>query len=147
MSHRKQRDHASSKLTIAAALLVACSAGDTTELIGLEEGAPADDPSGEIGYDEFEDEDPEADLDAPYPLFEAYERVKRSFAGVHGEPLPEFAAKCAIATGIELRDFKCSEGTLVPTTNHANGRCDKPNRLNKACDPNSRFQITLLMNM
>jgi hypothetical protein len=60
--------------------------------------------------------------------------------------LQEFTARCDVATGIHVPDFNCSAGTLVPTTNfsggvYPSGFCDRPNRLNLACDPGSRFQV------
>jgi len=57
------------------------------------------------------------------------------------DTLPQYAAKCDAAIGITVPDFNCDNGTLVPTTNYANGKCDRPNRLNQECDPNSRFQV------
>jgi hypothetical protein len=78
---------------------------------------------------------------AGYPLFEALERARREFSGNHGEPLGQFAAKCDLATGVHVRDFNCSEGTEVPTTNVNGALCDRPNRLNRECDPGSRFQV------
>lgn len=57
------------------------------------------------------------------------------------DTLPQYAAKCDAAIGITVPDFVCGNGTVVPTTNHANGKCDRPNRLNQECDPNSRFQV------
>lgn len=57
------------------------------------------------------------------------------------ETLSQYSARCDAATGVTVPDFVCEDGTLVPTTNFANGSCDRPNRLNMACDPDSRFQV------
>jgi len=59
------------------------------------------------------------------------------------ETIEEYAAKCDAAVGASVPDFDCDAGTLVPTTNHANGKCDQPNRLERVCDPNSRFTVLL----
>jgi hypothetical protein len=87
--------------------------------------------------------EPAANLAAPHsgPLEEALERWQREFSGSFGEPLPEYAAKCDIATGIHVPDFNCSSGTLVPDGHPSGSLCDTPNRLNRECDPGSRFQI------
>jgi hypothetical protein len=57
------------------------------------------------------------------------------------ETLEEYAQKCDRAIGATVPDFNCDSGTLVPTTHLANNRCDRPNVLNHACDPGSRFQV------
>lgn len=57
------------------------------------------------------------------------------------EPLEQYAQKCDDAIGVTVPSFDCEDGTLVPTTHHANGKCDQPNRLNQECDPGSRFQV------
>ncbi|WP_147447041.1 hypothetical protein [Corallococcus sp. CA054B] len=57
------------------------------------------------------------------------------------DTLEQYAAKCDAAIGATVPDFNCELGTLVPTTNHVNGKCDRPNRLNEQCDPGSRFQV------
>jgi hypothetical protein len=57
------------------------------------------------------------------------------------DSLPKYAQKCDDAIGVTVPDFDCDDGTLVPTTHHANGKCDRPNRLNKTCDPGSKFQV------
>ena len=57
------------------------------------------------------------------------------------ETLQEYAQKCDRAIGATVPDFNCDNGTLVPTTHLANNRCDRPNVLNHACDPGSRFQV------
>ncbi len=57
------------------------------------------------------------------------------------DSLPQYAAKCDAAIGVTVPSFDCDAGTLVPTTNHASGKCDRPNRLNEECDPGSKFQV------
>ncbi|MBN8232243.1 hypothetical protein JYK02_32500 [Corallococcus macrosporus] len=57
------------------------------------------------------------------------------------DTLEQYAAKCDAAIGATVPDFNCELGTVVPTTNHLNGKCDRPNRLNEQCDPGSRFQV------
>lgn len=76
-----------------------------------------------------------------------------------------FAAKCDAAIGVTVPAFDCEDGTLVPTTldgksfqvedidgNLVNAdeslkafklplACDRPNALNKTCDPGSKFQV------
>jgi hypothetical protein len=116
--------------TALALLGVACgngSNGDSQGPAGLES-----DPSGES-----EDTVPFHDR----PLEEALERWEREFAGEFGETLQEYAAKCDVATGIHVPDFNCASGTLVPTTNFSGTTCDRPNRLNRVCDPGSHFQV------
>lgn len=126
---------------VSAAVVVGCSSGEpegsTSPLT-----EPAVDPG--AGHDAepgFDGAEPHVD-----PIGEALERVRREFAGEHGEPLPQFTAKCDLATGVHVPDFNCSAGTVVPTTNftggtYPNGNCDRPNRLDSACDANSRFQV------
>jgi len=103
---------------------------------------PPDDDLTANGNQEAGGRDPSASLDAEHRL------VPRDFdANIHNhnkaasDTLPEFAAKCDAAIGVTVPDFVCDNGTLVPTTNHANGKCDRPNRLNKVCDPGSKFQV------
>ncbi|RYZ40104.1 MAG: hypothetical protein EOO71_17385 [Myxococcaceae bacterium] len=57
------------------------------------------------------------------------------------DTLEQYAAKCDAAIGATVPDFNCELGTLVPTTNHVNGKCDRPNRLNQQCDPGSKFRV------
>jgi hypothetical protein len=57
------------------------------------------------------------------------------------DTLEGYAQKCDEAIGVTVPDFNCDSGTLVPTTHVANGKCDRPNVLNKECDPGSRFQV------
>jgi hypothetical protein len=65
---------------------------------------------------------------------------EQSFA-LGSDTLEEYASKCDREIGVTVPDFVCDDGTLVPTTHHANGKCDRPNVLNRECDPGSRFQV------
>lgn len=66
-----------------------------------------------------------------------------------GDTLREYALKCEEATGLSVQDFNCDSGTEVPDTHPsstpakygATETCDRPNHLNKECDPGSRFQV------
>ena len=58
-----------------------------------------------------------------------------------GDTLEGYPQKCDEAIGVTVPDFDCGSGTLVPTTHLANNQCDRPNVLNKECDPGSRFQV------
>jgi hypothetical protein len=63
------------------------------------------------------------------------------------DALQTYAQQCDEAIGISVPDFDCDAGTDVPVTNPVPGpngtvaMCDRPNRLNKECDPGSRFQV------
>jgi hypothetical protein len=64
------------------------------------------------------------------------------------DELTQYAQACDQAIGVTVPDFKCDEGTEVPTTNltppdakYPNGNCDRPNHLNQECDPGSHFQV------
>ncbi|WP_163999560.1 hypothetical protein [Pyxidicoccus caerfyrddinensis] len=57
------------------------------------------------------------------------------------DALQEYAQQCDQAIGVTVPDFSCENGTIVPTKHHVAGKCDQPNRLNRECDPNSRFQV------
>jgi hypothetical protein len=62
------------------------------------------------------------------------------------DSLPEFARKCRDATGEDVPAFDCDDGTPVPEEHlsgagYPNQFCDRPNVLNHACDPGSRFQV------
>ena len=62
------------------------------------------------------------------------------------ESLASFARTCEAATGIDVPEFDCDKGTEVPETHlsgagYPNQFCDRPNVLNHACDPGSRFQV------
>ncbi|RKH67184.1 hypothetical protein D7W81_14260 [Corallococcus aberystwythensis] len=69
------------------------------------------------------------------------EPVLAQQASALSDTLEQYAAKCDAAIGATVPDFNCELGTVVPTTNHVNGKCDRPNRLNQQCDPGSRFQV------
>jgi hypothetical protein len=110
---------------------VACSSGEAGTVGAKNDNAPPE-----------RDARATTESDDPHgPLEEDLARSRHEFAGTFGEPLPELAAKCDAATGIHVPDFNCANGTEVPISHFANGRCDRPNRLNKECDPGSRFQI------
>jgi hypothetical protein len=64
------------------------------------------------------------------------------------DSLSEYAAKCDSATGIRVRSFNCGDGVevpgqgSVPSPPHSTSiKCDRPNILNEACDPGSKFQV------
>src|SRR4051812_46381865 len=48
------------------------------------------------------------------------ERTQREFAGGPNQRLEQYAAECDLATGVHIPDFKCSNGTEVPTS-HLSG--------------------------
>ncbi|MDH4153811.1 MAG: hemopexin repeat-containing protein [Nitrospira sp.] len=66
-----------------------------------------------------------------------------------GDTLKEYAQKCDEAIGLSVEDFSCDSGTEVPDTHPSSipvkygltEKCDRPNHLNKECDPGSRFQV------
>jgi hypothetical protein len=71
-----------------------------------------------------------------------------------GDTVKEYAQKCDAAIGITIPMFTCDAkpdgtgGTEVPDTHpthspadYPKGKCDRPNELNKECDPGSRFQV------
>lgn len=62
---------------------------------------------------------------------------------VQAEILEQYAQKCDAAIGATVPDFVCDNGTEVPMThfNAATNTCDEPNRLNKVCDPGSKFTV------
>jgi hypothetical protein len=66
---------------------------------------------------------------------------------VKADELSVYAQECdaAIGAAATVKDFQCDQGTLVPdnhpTSTGTQGSCDEPNRLNKQCDPGSRFQV------
>jgi hypothetical protein len=62
------------------------------------------------------------------------------------DELQDYAQQCnaAIGASATVRDFDCDAGTEVPGQGSAfapDARCDEPNRLDKKCDPGSRFQV------
>jgi hypothetical protein len=62
-------------------------------------------------------------------------------AFAHAESLQDYARKCDAAVGMTVPDFDCDAGSLVPDTHPNGAMCDRPNVLNKVCDPGSRFQV------
>jgi hypothetical protein len=68
-------------------------------------------------------------------------------AEARADPLQDYALQCDAAIGATIPDFDCDAGTEVPMThphptpNYPVGTCDRPNRLNRECDPGSRFQV------
>ena len=62
------------------------------------------------------------------------------------DELQDYAAQCDQAIGVTVPDFDCDAGTDVPGqgttfTGDQTATCDEPNRLNRVCDPGSRFQV------
>ena len=88
--------------------------------------------------DELDVGAPGSDTD---PLAPHDESIGERTFGLVSDTLPQYAAKCDAEIGVTVPDFNCDDGTLVPTTNLANGKCDRPNRLNQECDPGSRFRV------
>lgn len=68
---------------------------------------------------------------------------------VQAQTVQDYAKECDALIGQSVPTFNCDDGELVPDT-HANhptsyglsdSKCDRPNQLNQACDPGSRFQV------
>jgi hypothetical protein len=89
---------------------------------------------------------------AASPVYQAYQAAlagpapARALNG-QSDTLQEYAARCDLATGIHVPGFNCDLGTEVPKQgtipdpgDHST-KCDKPNVLNGACDPGSKFQV------
>ena len=62
------------------------------------------------------------------------------------DELQDYASQCDQAVGTTVPDFDCDAGTDVPGqgttfTGDQTTTCDEPNRLNRVCDPGSRFQV------
>jgi hypothetical protein len=63
------------------------------------------------------------------------------------DQLQDFARQCDQAIGVTVPDFDCDAGTEVPAQGSVFSgpqrtvTCDEPNRLNRQCDPGSRFQV------
>jgi PAN domain len=74
-----------------------------------------------------------------HQTWQARARTRASVDGV-SDTLAQYAAKCDAATTITVPPFSCSNGTEVPGQGQG-GRCDRPNVLNGACDPGSKFQV------
>lgn len=68
-------------------------------------------------------------------------------AEARADALQDYAQQCDAAIGATIPDFDCDAGTEVPVTHpHPNANypltsCDRPNRLNRECDPGSKFQV------
>jgi hypothetical protein len=84
-----------------------------------------------------------------YRAFEAWRNrivTLESDSGGH-DSLMDYSAKCDAATGIQVPSFSCSAGVeppgqgTIPETFPPSTRCDRPNVLNSACDPGSKFQV------
>jgi len=77
------------------------------------------------------------------------EWIEAPCAEGNNESLVAFAQKCTDATNSYVLPFDCEDGEIVPTTNLVGvynpyssvTSCDRPNGLNKTCDPGSRFQV------
>jgi hypothetical protein len=63
------------------------------------------------------------------------------------DALQDCAKQCYDAIGVTVPDFDCDAGTEVPgqgsvfSGNQPGVTCGEPNRLNRQCDPGSRFQV------
>jgi len=63
------------------------------------------------------------------------------------DTLQDYVQQCDAAIGATVPDFDCDAGTEVPVThpvagpNNTVAQCDRPNRLNRVCDPGSHFQV------
>lgn len=77
-----------------------------------------------------------------YQSHQSWQARARTRATVDGvsDTLSQYAAKCDAATGIHVPSFSCDNGTEVPGQGQG-GSCDRPNVLNGACDPGSKFQV------
>ncbi len=68
-------------------------------------------------------------------------------AAAQTDSLSGYAEKCNRATGITVPRFSCRSGVEVPGQGNLpedsalNIKCDRPNVLNNACDPGSKFQV------
>jgi hypothetical protein len=65
-------------------------------------------------------------------------------ADARADALQDYARQCDDAIGVTVPDFDCDAGTEVPgqgSVFNGNATCDQPNRLNRQCDPGSRFQV------
>jgi hypothetical protein len=60
------------------------------------------------------------------------------------DELQNYQRECDLAIGPTVPDFDCDDpaATDVPGNEpNSSGNCDEPNRLNKVCDPGSRFRV------
>jgi len=68
------------------------------------------------------------------------------------DALQDYAQQCDAAIGVTVPDFDCDAGTEVPGQGSVFSgpartvTCDEPNRLNRQCDPGSRFQVLVRSN-
>lgn len=60
-----------------------------------------------------------------------------SFA--QAEPLRTYAKRCAEAMAAPIPEFSCFDGTVIPITGSAGGKCDKPSLFNDSCVKYSRL--------
>jgi hypothetical protein len=96
-----------------------------------------------------QDIDPAHAQSLKYRAFEAWRNRIVAFDSATGahDSLKDYSAKCDAATGIQVPSFSCSAGVeppgqgTIPDTPQSSTRCDRPNVLNSACDPGSRFQV------
>src|SRR5580658_4357269 len=67
----------------------------------------------------------------------------------NSDELQDYASQCDQAIGVTVPDFDCDAGTDVPgqgnvfSGDQPGATCNEPNRLNKQCDPGSRFQVLI----
>lgn len=79
------------------------------------------------------------------PFFITPVLLASSVAGA--DPLQDYQQECDRVIGATVSGFDCDAGTVIPVTHPtdpaqpADESCDQPNRLNKQCDPGSRFQV------
>jgi len=62
-----------------------------------------------------------------------------------GQSMASYVAECDAAVGVSVPGFQCSGGVTIPTTNSSGSSCDRPNRLNRECDPDSKY-LSLVSN-
>jgi hypothetical protein len=73
--------------------------------------------------------------------------IAGSFQPADAEDLKSYAKRCDAAIGPTVPGFNCEDGTDVPIAHYnpaaayKDTDCDEPNRLNKACDPGSKFTV------
>lgn len=58
---------------------------------------------------------------------------------VHAESLQAYANRCAKAMGAPIPEFNCFDGTAIPITGAAGGKCDNPALFNDSCVKHSRL--------
>jgi hypothetical protein len=110
---------------------------------------PGDDDIGELTSALTSEVTPAQAASPVYQAYQAFLARRGTDRAVNGQvdTLEEYAARCDLATGIHVPGFNCDLGTEVPKQgsipdpgNHST-TCDKPNVLNGACDPGSKFQV------